>query len=286
MARLVDLLNRQARGDFVRGFPAHTELIVADDILQEVEEANRQQRAWSSDDFPRAAPPFPRLWIEGRLDGGRWLGITVSVIEAALVSQETLRMCGVKRSEIKWLIVLFPLVAADEKHGQFRTILVASQLQFICIDGEGRCVAGLEKVIFKPAPDAETALLKKLRLPRMAVSFQVNTAPSVLKIFALMNCVNVAATPVVPPPALNKSHQKKYLAPMSTYKVLTVKGVNISQAGPVRGGTHSTPRRHIVRGHFKHLKSGKTAWWQSFLRGRDDDGAIRKTYSVVKPEAS
>lgn len=304
MARLVDILNRQARGDFLKGFPARTQILVADTIIQEIEEINRKSRTWMltdsplprsgldhrkshpwmPDDFPRAAPPFDRMWIEGKLDSGQWLGITVTVIDADNVSADTRALCGVTRTPFRWLLALFPIIAADERRGQFKTILVASQLQFVCVDGEGRCVAGLDQVIFKPAPDAQAALLKKLRLPKIQVSVQVNSAPAVLKVFALMNCVNVETITLAPPPSLSKSHMKKYRVPMSSYKVLTVRGVNISQrVGTGKGGQHSAPRRHIVRGHFKHLKSGKTAWWQPHLRGRDQDGSIRKTYRVEKP---
>lgn len=286
MARLIDLLQRQSKGRFLHGLMRDTQILVADTIFQEMEDATNKGRVWKSEDFPRAAPPFKHMWIEGRVNEDMWGGSVVHVIDANDTDLDPyiMRLMAVKREYIRWVVSAFSM-SASERHGKLM-IALGSHLQMMGIDDEGRITAGLTTPILKPAPDVEDQMAVVLKLPISRLSVQVNVAPMLLKTFALMNCVNVKQETVEPPPALSKSHSKKYGVPMSSYKVLTVKGQNISQAKPSKGGTHSTPRLHMVRGHFKHLQSGKTSWWQPHLRGRDhdEDGSIRKTYKVVKPE--
>lgn len=46
------------------------------------------------------------------------------------------------------------------------------------------------------------------------------------------------------------------------------------------GGHHATPVEHDVRGHERHLSSGKTLWINSFKRGDPSKGRVDKDYDL------
>lgn len=58
-------------------------------------------------------------------------------------------------------------------------------------------------------------------------------------------------------------------------KLKKVKGVN-----PELGGHHATPVEHDVRGHERHLTSGKVTWVSSHKRGDPGKGRVDKDYQI------
>lgn len=47
-----------------------------------------------------------------------------------------------------------------------------------------------------------------------------------------------------------------------------------------QGGTHATPRRHQVRGHWRTYKSGKRGWVRECWKGDASKGIIFKDYKI------
>lgn len=91
-------------------------------------------------------------------------------------------------------------------------------------------------------------------------------------------CTNLATETVEAPAALNKKRVRNGKLPIYSYKVLVIK----RGAQSVRlGGSASSPRVHLVRGHIKRRKTGNF-WWQPFARGDKSKGVVMKDYRADK----
>jgi hypothetical protein len=91
------------------------------------------------------------------------------------------------------------------------------------------------------------------------------------KVFMLLNCSNVEVVPVrqrVRPSAKAKKTS------IISHKLQVKKRVYKS---PSKGGSHSTPRRHSVRGHVRRMKNGIKIWIHPYVRG-EGPGAVEKSY--------
>lgn len=52
------------------------------------------------------------------------------------------------------------------------------------------------------------------------------------------------------------------------------------QKNDPQGGTHASPRRHQVRGHWRTYKSGKRGWVNECWKGDASKGAVFKDYKI------
>jgi hypothetical protein len=52
------------------------------------------------------------------------------------------------------------------------------------------------------------------------------------------------------------------------------------QKNDSQGGTHATPRRHQVRGHWRTYKSGKRGWVSECWKGDASKGTVFKDYQL------
>lgn len=85
---------------------------------------------------------------------------------------------------------------------------------------------------------------------------------------------------------INKKQMKNGKKP-SEYEWRTVKIKPPVERAEQKGGTHSSPRLHERRGHWRLCPSGKQVWVKSCLVGDPDKGVIEKDYKVeaLKTEA-
>ena len=68
--------------------------------------------------------------------------------------------------------------------------------------------------------------------------------------------------------------------PIWEVKTLVLKTPVTRTVSEYQGGTHASPRQHIRRGHYRHYKSGKTAWVRDCIVGSLEKGFVHKDYRV------
>lgn len=93
-----------------------------------------------------------------------------------------------------------------------------------------------------------------------------------------MNCKNVSTVKNNPPVNLNKKREKKGKLPLFSYYTLELNGRN--EKGKLQGGTHSSPRVHLRRGHPREYRPGKWTWVQPCVVGNKKMGIIHKDYKA------
>lgn len=107
----------------------------------------------------------------------------------------------------------------------------------------------------------------------------VNGASRVLLDFCLaLNCSNVQSELHQPPEALNRKRRKNGKLPFSEYRTLVVE--ESDEKGQNLGGSHSSPRFHLRRGHIRMLASGKAVWVRAHSVGDPSRGTVRKNYQM------
>lgn len=98
--------------------------------------------------------------------------------------------------------------------------------------------------------------------------------------FNVMRCVNVVAVDHPAPERLNKKRRAGGKQPLLSFKTLRIKVPNRSVVGPDLGGSHSSPRLHLRRGHIRQLSGQRQVWVQSCVVG-SAHGLVVKDYALV-----
>jgi hypothetical protein len=103
---------------------------------------------------------------------------------------------------------------------------------------------------------------------------------------SVINCANVGTATVEPAVASNKKRLASGKQPFFTYKVLQLTGEGKAGAASAAGGTHSSPRMHLRRGHLRRLQS-KVIWVRPTMVGASAEaGFVVKDYAVGTPPAA
>lgn len=103
---------------------------------------------------------------------------------------------------------------------------------------------------------------------------------SLLQFCAAVGCSNVRHDSVPAPKFINAKRVARGEVPLYEYHVLTVDTRARNDRGDPQGGTHSSPRQHLRRGHVRRYQSGLTIWINSMTVGRVENGSIEKDYTV------
>jgi hypothetical protein len=112
------------------------------------------------------------------------------------------------------------------------------------------------------------------------LSWAIETSVFPMISFCLaINCSNVAEESITPSKKLNSKRVQNGKEPFDTCHVLTVGGRSVMSG--TNGGTHSSPRMHLRRGHIRRLSSGKTIWVNNTIVGRSELGSVSKSYNVL-----
>lgn len=100
-----------------------------------------------------------------------------------------------------------------------------------------------------------------------------------------LNCINVRRVETAPDERLQKARAKRGKPPLFSYWTLELALPREEGQKANGGGTHTSPRLHLCRGHIKKRKTGYF-WWQPHVRGNKDLGMVHKDYSAkyTKPE--
>jgi hypothetical protein len=101
-----------------------------------------------------------------------------------------------------------------------------------------------------------------------------------LNAFYVMGCSNVRLVDHAAPDALNKKRERSGKFPILSHKTLTVVTDAARGLRSDGGGTHSSPRVHLRRGHIRHLDDVRRTWVQSCVVG-SKHGMVTKDYQVT-----
>ena len=98
-----------------------------------------------------------------------------------------------------------------------------------------------------------------------------------------LHCVNVQRVELPPPSAaLQRARAKKGKAPLFSTWTLDIVVPHTKQASrPNEGGTHSSPRVHLRRGHPRQHSPGRWTWVQPHVVGNRSIGMVHKDYRGV-----
>lgn len=99
----------------------------------------------------------------------------------------------------------------------------------------------------------------------------------VLSLLAALSCKNVKECEIAPDARLQQKRLRNGKAPLYTYKTLV-----IGEKGQVAriGGSHSSPRVHLRRGHIRRLPD-KNVWVNACVVGDKSKGIVHKDYAVT-----
>jgi len=283
MARFIDLLVREK---YLAPLPPTCPVIIGDEQLAYIDGLPDDHPLWRGEDFPNMAPPFPSFWIEARSRvADVHYGVEVILAKPTMDQAEKYFRFfwpwHKLKAPIAWMFQIFCYM----RHG--RAFGVMPQVLYLFVDQHG--------IILNPNHPTKGNLLQGLSEPlpelmgkrfiQLSPDDGLNIVPFALRTWAMLNCVNVGIEAVAPPPALSKSHKKKYGIPMSTWYELRLKTKKYAQAEAIQDRDESGDRRqyreHLCRGHFKRRKTG-VFWWNAHVRGSHDLGTIRKSYSIAQ----
>lgn len=103
----------------------------------------------------------------------------------------------------------------------------------------------------------------------------------VLEMLEALSCTNVEITTGQKEnKPLNDRRIKSGKLPLLETKILTIKPHHSKGTGTATGGTHSSPRQHLRRGHIRRIESGNI-WVNSCIVGDSKKGIIKKSYKVA-----
>lgn len=103
-----------------------------------------------------------------------------------------------------------------------------------------------------------------------------------IKACSVINCANVGTATVDAPLALNKKRLASGKQPFFSYKVLQLTDEPRAPSRAPAGGTHSSPRMHLRRGHLRRLES-KVVWVRPTMVGAaNEHGIVLKDYAVAR----
>lgn len=91
-----------------------------------------------------------------------------------------------------------------------------------------------------------------------------------------LNCCNVQRREHVPADKLQQARAKRGKAPLFSYWTLQLSKRH--ERGAPQGGTHSSPRVHLRRGHPRQFSPGRWTWVQPCVVGSKAAGIVHKDY--------
>jgi hypothetical protein len=137
--------------------------------------------------------------------------------------------------------------------------------------------------------EEQLTLLKSFRyneeLLKFPIDKTINTEevlPAHRKVIATLSKLATASTGYRATPKntfINRKRLEKG-KPALTFNWVTVTIEPPKQKLDYQGGTHASPRRHQVRGHWRTYKSGARGWVKDCWKGDASKGSVFKDYKV------
>lgn len=97
---------------------------------------------------------------------------------------------------------------------------------------------------------------------------------------AALNCSNVGHQKIPASPKLNAKRVRSGKPPLFDYHVLDIEVAQLARSGSAsQGGSHSSPRTHLRRGHIRRLES-KSIWINATVVNPGQSQVLNKDYRV------
>lgn len=104
---------------------------------------------------------------------------------------------------------------------------------------------------------------------------------ALLEFLEALSCTNVSTAIHQEASKANPKRARQGKTPIWETKVLTIDVPGSRTSGQSKGGTHSSPRQHLRRGHIRRLTSGNI-WVNSCVVGSPENGNVEKNYNIRK----
>jgi hypothetical protein len=114
--------------------------------------------------------------------------------------------------------------------------------------------------------------------------FMLSIARLMWVFLSALNCINVSRVEHKPDPKLVKARCKRGRRPLYSYWTLQLDLDRERSEPSAGGGSHSSPRLHLRRGHARQFVPGKWCWVQPHVVGSKSEGMIHKDYAVKQKE--
>lgn len=102
----------------------------------------------------------------------------------------------------------------------------------------------------------------------------------VCQLMAALKCKNVSSVEIKPSIEANQLRRARGKQPFYSYHMLEIGG-QATQQTPAAGGTHSSPRIHLRRGHIRQHPTAGSVWVNACVVGNKELGMVAKDYRVV-----
>lgn len=106
---------------------------------------------------------------------------------------------------------------------------------------------------------------------------RVNYVAHAVEVFS---CCNVSQLEHRAPALINRKRIAKGKMPFFSYRTLHITPDRQARAEECLGGTHSSPRLHLRRGHVRRISDGRKIWVRPSLVGDKSKGFAAKDYEV------
>ena len=113
-----------------------------------------------------------------------------------------------------------------------------------------------------------------------ATQFVMMCHAQAMNLFYILGCSNVDTADNPAPAALNRKRARTGKFPIFTHKTLVIVADAKRHEKANRGGTHTSPRVHLRRGHIRRLGESRRVWVQPCVVG-SKHGVVTKDYKVV-----
>lgn len=153
------------------------------------------------------------------------------------------------------------------------------------IDGHLDETVGKTGVFAKFAPTFKT-LFNNIedgsRAAELIKADSTSNVRAVAEFCEALSCKNITTDNHQDASPKNAKRIKDGKLPIYETKMLVVDTkANVSINGEYQGGTHSSPRQHLRRGHIRRHPSAGNIWVQSCVVGDPTKGTINKQYSII-----
>ena len=113
-----------------------------------------------------------------------------------------------------------------------------------------------------------------------ATQFVMMCHAQAMNLFYILGCSNVDTADNPAPAALNKKRARTGKFPILTHKTLVIVADAKRHEKANCGGTHTSPRVHLRRGHIRRVGESRRVWVQPCVVG-SKHGVVTKDYKVV-----
>lgn len=103
----------------------------------------------------------------------------------------------------------------------------------------------------------------------------------VCSFLSALHCTNVERIEERPPEKLQKARRRRGKKPLFSTWTLCLALPRLPTDRSDQGGTHSSPRLHLRRGHHRQYVPGKWCWVEAHVVGNKAMGLVHKDYQVV-----